>query len=76
LLSESGNRSYLTLHRDIAQEQIGGIFALVESTLHIKKDAVRIWKDDEKVVVLLEPLLGLPTSEELQMLYDDIVKII
>jgi hypothetical protein len=66
----------LTIHKDIAQEQIARIFALVESTLHIKKDAVRIRKDEEKVVVLLQPLLGLPTNEELQILYNDITKII
>jgi hypothetical protein len=76
LLSESGNRSYLTFYRDVAQDQITEIFNLLESRLHINKGAVHMRKDEQKTVVMLEPLMGLPTDEELQMLYDDIVKII
>lgn len=74
LMSESWNRWYITFDEKITEQQIAAIFWLVKQKLNLGENSLIMWQDEVHTVLLLQPVVSLPTIQELELLYQEIVE--
>lgn len=74
LMSENWNRWYITFNEKITEQQITAIFGLVKQKVKLGEDSLVMWQDDMHTVLLLQPVVSLPPIQELEKLYQEIIK--
>ncbi len=74
IMSENWNRWYLAFDQKITQQQISTIFGLVKQKAQLTENSLLIWQDDVHTVLLLQPVVSLPSIDELEKLYQEIIK--
>lgn len=74
LMSENWNRWYIAFDEKITEQQIATIFGLVKQKMQLGENSLIMRQDDMHTVLLLQPVVSLPPVEELESLYQEIIK--